>query len=138
MNLHDQRARLAVGLYDPAKLGQGTGRQAIRLVLDHAFGGLRLHRVGLRVISYNVRAIRAYRACGFTEEGREREASPRFRSVARRRHHGHSGVRADPEREDHLSHYPRRWSCVEFLPPSQARRIHSYLRVDGTKENAVL
>jgi len=75
LDLHDKRARLAVGLYDPAKLGQGLGREAIRLVLDHAFHNLNLHRVGLRVIGYNERAIRSYRACGFVEEGREREAA---------------------------------------------------------------
>jgi len=34
-----------------------------------------LHRVSLRVLAYNVRAIRCYSACGFVEEGREREAA---------------------------------------------------------------
>lgn len=72
---HDARARLAVGLYDPARLGMGLGREAVRLVLAHAFGPLGLHRVGLRVIAFNTRAIRCYRACGFIEEGREREAA---------------------------------------------------------------
>jgi len=72
---HDARARLAVGLYDPAKLGMGLGREAVRLMLAHAFGSLGLHRVGLRVVAYNMRAIRCYRACGFVEEGREREAA---------------------------------------------------------------
>ena len=52
---------------------KGIGREAIQLVLHHAFEVL--HRVGLRVISYNERAIRAYKACGFVEEGREREAA---------------------------------------------------------------
>ena len=75
INMHDRRARLAIGLLDPAKLGRGLGRQAVRLVLEHAFGVLGLHRVDLRVIAYNTRAIRCYRACGFVEEGREREAA---------------------------------------------------------------
>jgi RimJ/RimL family protein N-acetyltransferase len=74
VDLHDRRAQLAIGLYDPARLGQGIGREAVRLVLRHAFDVLHLHRVGLRVIGYNERAIRAYKACGFIEEGREREA----------------------------------------------------------------
>lgn len=72
---HDGRARLAIGLYDPARLGLGLGRLAVRLVLAHAFGPLGLHRVGLRVVAYNERAIRCYRACGFVVEGREREAA---------------------------------------------------------------
>ncbi len=71
----DGRAQLAVGLYDSTKLGLGLGRQTVRLVLHHAFDALRLHRVGLRVIAYNTRALRCYTACGFRLEGREREAA---------------------------------------------------------------
>lgn len=71
----DRRARLAVGLFDPGKLGQGLGREAIRLVLRHSFAKMRLHRVDLRVLSYNTCAIRCYQACGFREEGRERQAA---------------------------------------------------------------
>ena len=72
---HDARARLAVGFYDPTRLGMGLGRETVRLLLAHAFGPLGLHRVSLRVVCYNMRAIRCYRACGFVEEGREREAA---------------------------------------------------------------
>ena len=72
---HDRRARLATGLYDPAQLGRGFGREVIGLVLSHAFGSLGLHRVDLRVLAFNERAIRCYRACGFMEEGRERESA---------------------------------------------------------------
>jgi len=75
VDMHDRRAQLAVGIYDPAQFGKGIGRQAIRLVLSYAFELLHLHRIGLRVISYNERAIRAYKSCGFVEEGREREAA---------------------------------------------------------------
>jgi RimJ/RimL family protein N-acetyltransferase len=72
---HDARARLAVGFYDPTRLGMGLGRDTVRLMLAHAFGPLGLHRVSLRVVAYNMRAIRCYRGCGFVEEGREREAA---------------------------------------------------------------
>ena len=75
LDRHDARAQLAIGFYDPARLGVGLGREAIRLVARHAFGALGLHRIGLRVVAYNTRAIRCYRACGFVEEGREREAA---------------------------------------------------------------
>ncbi len=34
-----------------------------------------LHRVDLSVLAYNTRAIACYRACGFIEEGRERQAA---------------------------------------------------------------
>ena len=72
---HDRRARLAIGFFDEQQLGQGLGREAVHLLLGYAFVALGLHRVSLRVIAYNERAIRCYRACGFREEGRERQAA---------------------------------------------------------------
>ncbi|PTE17543.1 GNAT family N-acetyltransferase [Cereibacter changlensis JA139] len=75
LNSHDRRARLAAGLYDVSQLGRGLGREAIGLVLSHAFGALALHRIDLRVLAFNERAIRCYRACGFIAEGCERESA---------------------------------------------------------------
>jgi RimJ/RimL family protein N-acetyltransferase len=70
----DERADLAVAVLDPNLLGQGLGTEAIHLMLGHAFGAMQLHRVSLRVIEYNERAIAAYKKVGFVEEGRERDA----------------------------------------------------------------
>jgi RimJ/RimL family protein N-acetyltransferase len=54
--------------------GSGYGTEATRLMVDHAFGTLGLHRVALFVFEFNERAIRAYRRAGFVEEGRARES----------------------------------------------------------------
>lgn len=75
VDLQDRRASMAIGIYDKASLGRGLGSQAIRLVLEHAFLTMRLHRIGIRVLAYNKRAIRAYEKCGFIVEGCEREAA---------------------------------------------------------------
>ncbi|WP_296420521.1 GNAT family N-acetyltransferase [Pseudooctadecabacter sp.] len=69
----DKRAIMAVGLLDEGKLGQGIGAAAIGLILTHAFTTLGLHRVSLRVLDDNARAIACYRKLGFVEEGRLRE-----------------------------------------------------------------
>ena len=71
----DRKARYAVGLLDAGVHGRGLGREVTMQVLRYAFGPLGLHRVDLKVLDFNVRAIRCYRACGFREEGREREAA---------------------------------------------------------------
>jgi RimJ/RimL family protein N-acetyltransferase len=71
----DRRASLAVGIEDRTRLGTGLGTEAIALVLEHAFEVLKLHRLSVRVVAYNTRAIRAYRKCGFIIEGTEREAA---------------------------------------------------------------
>jgi RimJ/RimL family protein N-acetyltransferase len=71
----DRRANLAVGIEEAAQLGIGLGTEAVSLVLGYAFDILELHRITVRVVQYNDRAIRAYQKCGFTIEGREREAA---------------------------------------------------------------
>lgn len=53
---------------------RGLGKEATRLVLEYAFGAVGLYRVQLEVFAFNMRAIAAYRACGFQVEGRKREA----------------------------------------------------------------
>ncbi len=54
--------------------GKGYGTEATRLMVEHAFDRLGLHRVGLSVFEFNIRAIRAYEKVGFQIEGRAREA----------------------------------------------------------------
>jgi RimJ/RimL family protein N-acetyltransferase len=54
--------------------GKGFGTEATRLMVEHAFERLRLHRIGLSVFAFNARAIRAYQRAGFVIEGRAREA----------------------------------------------------------------
>jgi RimJ/RimL family protein N-acetyltransferase len=70
----DAKARFAIGLLSPELLDHGYGSEATRLVLAHAFGPMALHRVDLRVLAFNERAIAMYRRCGFVEEGVERDS----------------------------------------------------------------
>ena len=72
---HDKRASLAIALLNPSTLGQGIGTRAMSILLDHVFGTLELHRISIRVIDYNDRAIAAYKKLGFQIEGRKREAA---------------------------------------------------------------
>jgi diamine N-acetyltransferase len=78
MGLHhrDQRARVSafgIGIYDPAYIGQGYGREATRLFLDWAFRIQNYQRIWLDTAADNERAIRSYLAVGFVEEGRQRK-----------------------------------------------------------------
>jgi len=70
----DQSARLALGLFDEAWLGQGIGRAAIQDMLAVGFETMGLRRIELAVMAFNTRAIRCYTACGFQHEGTRREA----------------------------------------------------------------
>jgi RimJ/RimL family protein N-acetyltransferase len=75
VDVRDRRASLAIGIDDPARLGKGLGTDAIKLVEQYTFQQLGLHRLSVRVVAYNSRAIHAYEKCGFRVEGREREAA---------------------------------------------------------------
>ncbi|WP_369260388.1 GNAT family N-acetyltransferase [Streptomyces sp. R35] len=68
------RATVGITIGERDRWGGGYGSEALRLLLDHLFGALRLHRVELDTWSGNERAMRAFRAVGFVEEGRRRES----------------------------------------------------------------
>jgi len=69
----DRTAELGIGIGDKAYWNKGYGREAVGLLLDYAFRLRNWRRVWLRVWGNNERGIRAYRACGFVEEGRLRD-----------------------------------------------------------------
>jgi RimJ/RimL family protein N-acetyltransferase len=55
--------------------GKGYGKRALSLALNYAWNHLNLHRVSLTVFAHNARAIAAYRAVGFEDEGRMKDAA---------------------------------------------------------------
>ncbi len=65
-------AALGITIGDRGYWGKGYGREAVQLLLDYAFRLRNLRRVWLTVNGRNQRAQRTYRACGFVEEGRQR------------------------------------------------------------------
>ena len=52
---------------------KGYGTEAMNLLLDYAFNLLNLNSIFLRVHSFNKRAIKCYKKCGFKEIGVRRE-----------------------------------------------------------------
>ena len=74
IDLRNGRAGLGIYLGERAARGKGAGTEAMRLLLDFAFGELRLHRVELEVYEENARARAVYEKLGFVVEGRRRDA----------------------------------------------------------------
>ena len=72
MNSTAQTCELGITIGDKDYWGRGYGRESITLLLQYAFQYHHYHKVWLHVHAVNERAIRAYRACGFIEEGRLR------------------------------------------------------------------
>lgn len=71
---NNQCGKMAIGIGNPDFRNKGYGTDALRLILRYGFQELNLHRIGLDVISYNERAIHAYKKVGFRVEGQLRES----------------------------------------------------------------
>ena len=71
----NRAAELGILIGDKAYWSQGYGTDAIRTLLNLAFGEMNLHRVFLRVDDDNARGIRCYEKAGFQREGVSRDAS---------------------------------------------------------------
>ncbi len=60
---------LQIRIADPADRGRRIGSEAIRLLVERAFGALRLRAIRLDVFATNEWAIRAYETAGFRRTG---------------------------------------------------------------------
>lgn len=71
-NTH-RTATLGIFIGDKDYLSKGYGTEAIKLLLDYGFNYMNLHSVKLELMSFNLRALKCYKKCGFKEVGRIRE-----------------------------------------------------------------
>jgi len=69
----NRSAMLGIVIGEKTLWGKGYGRDAVSLLLDHAFNLLNLNSVMLGTFSFNRRAIRCYEQAGFQVIGRRRE-----------------------------------------------------------------
>ena len=69
----DHSATYRIGIFDVQYLSKGIGSEVTRLLLAYGFQVKKWHRIELRVLEYNHRAIRCYEKCGFKIDGVLRE-----------------------------------------------------------------
>ncbi len=62
------KAEYGIFIGEKEALGQGYGTEAARLMIDYAFHETGLHKLMLRVLAENGRAIRSYEKAGFVRE----------------------------------------------------------------------
>jgi len=70
----NQAAEVGILIGDKDSWGMGYAAEAIGGIVAYGQSELDLHRVSLRVRADHQAAIRAYRKCGFVDEGRLRDA----------------------------------------------------------------
>lgn len=68
-----RKAEIGIMIGEKRFWNKGYGTEAMRLIMQHGFETLNLHRLYLRVFSDNPGAIRAYEKAGFVHEARMRE-----------------------------------------------------------------
>lgn len=73
IDLKNRNAECIIDIGEKEYWGKGYGREALKLLLDYAFLEMNLHRVSLRVFSFNEKAIRLYERLGFKQEGISRQ-----------------------------------------------------------------
>lgn len=69
----NNKAEFGIFIGEENYLGKGIGSEATRLILDFAHDRMHLHKVYLRVLSDNFRAINSYKKNGFTVEANLRD-----------------------------------------------------------------
>lgn len=69
----NRNAECVIDLGEADQWGKGFGKEAMQLLLSYAFEELNLHKVYLRVFSFNERAVRLYEKLGFEKEGEQKD-----------------------------------------------------------------
>ncbi|GGP08225.1 GNAT family N-acetyltransferase [Oceanobacillus neutriphilus] len=73
MDYKNRNAECIIDIGEKEYWGKGFGGEGLTLLLDYAFQELNLHRISLRVFSFNDRAIHLYKKLGFELEGKSRQ-----------------------------------------------------------------
>ena len=73
INNINRTATLGIFIGDDNYRNDGYGTEAIKLILDFGFNYLNLNNIKLDLLSFNERAEKCYKKCGFKEYGRRRK-----------------------------------------------------------------
>lgn len=69
MHAINRAAEFSIAIGEKEYWNKGAGHTAIQMIIQHGFQDLNLHRIYLRVLARNVRAIHLYKKAGFLQEG---------------------------------------------------------------------
>ncbi|MEJ7152905.1 GNAT family protein [Staphylococcus ureilyticus] len=70
----NRNAECIIDIGEKKHWGKGYGSESLELLLDYVFYEMNLHRISLKVFSFNDRAISLYTKIGFQEEGNSRQS----------------------------------------------------------------
>ncbi|GGB59397.1 acetyltransferase [Lentibacillus populi] len=70
----NRNAECIIDIGEKEYWGKGYGSEGLKLLLNYVFYEMNLHRVSLKVFSFNDRAIHLYTKMGFKQEGNSRQS----------------------------------------------------------------
>lgn len=70
----NRNAECIIDIGEKQAWGKGYGTEAMKLLLNYGFLEMNLHRICLRVFSFNERAVQLYKKVGFQTEGVSKES----------------------------------------------------------------
>ena len=73
INNIDRTATLGIFIGNKEYWNNSYGTEAVRLILDYGFNYMNLQNIKLNLMSFNERALKCYKKCGFKEYGRRRK-----------------------------------------------------------------
>lgn len=73
VNYLNRNAQLGIMIGEKGQWDKGYGKDAVRALLEFAFGKLGLNRIDLKLNANNKRALACYESCGFRLEGRKKK-----------------------------------------------------------------
>ncbi|MCA9733116.1 MAG: GNAT family N-acetyltransferase [Leptospiraceae bacterium] len=73
INWLSRNCDLGIVIGSQSARGHGYGYEAMELILDYVFNSLNLHKISLKVISFNQTALNLYKKLGFLIEGTLKE-----------------------------------------------------------------
>ena len=79
LDTRTEETELGIMVGDRGYWNSGYGQDAVKLLLDHLFERLRLRRVYLKTLEWNIRAQRSFGKNGFREYGRGDQGRYRFK-----------------------------------------------------------
>ncbi|MBS4536506.1 GNAT family N-acetyltransferase [Clostridium sp. D2Q-14] len=74
IDFFNRNAEFIIDICEKDYWGKGYATEVLKVMLDYTFKELNLHRIYLKVFSFNKRAIKLYEKFGFKHEGNMREA----------------------------------------------------------------
>mgnify|MGYP001036425964 CR=1 FL=1 len=73
INSINRTATLGIFIGNKDYRSKGYGTEAIKLILEYGFKYMNLNNIKLDLMSFNERALKCYKKCGFKEYGRRRQ-----------------------------------------------------------------